>query len=65
MITSKDNVASELEPEVIKARKAIVSGRQAAISVSIEEARFIEAAGLLGGTTKHPKYQGIDLYVTE
>ena len=65
MITSKDNVTSELEPEVIKARKAIVSGRQAVISVTVGEAQFIADAGLLGGTVERPKYQGIDLYVTE
>lgn len=65
MITSKNNVKSELATEVIKARKAIVSGRRACISVTLEEAQFIAEAGLMGGTSERLKYQGIDLYITE
>ena len=63
MITSKQNVITELAPEVIKARKAIFSGRRAFISVTCEEAQFIADAGLLGGTVGHPKYQGIALLI--
>lgn len=65
MITSKNNVKCELAPEVIKARKAIFSGRRAVISVSWKESQFIYDAGLMGGTPNHPKYQGIDLYIGE
>lgn len=38
MITSTSSVVTELAPEVIKARKAIFSGRRACISVTCQEA---------------------------
>jgi hypothetical protein len=65
MITSIDNIESELEPEVIKARKAIFNSRQAVIGVTTKEAEFIYKAGMVGGAKGRPTYQGITLYISD